>query len=220
VVWSGAARKSGLVERDIAGRPTSRGQSRQPSPPLVLPRVGVVAAAVDGLRSGCRAGVEPAPGHVGREAADRVPVAPARGAEQFAALSRIALTVESHEVGAVTSRPRPEHLKRVAIPRKNSGAMVRHRMWLRPLVLAVLLVLAGGLLSAPVAASHHHDWVGVYNPDCPLVAVATVDRQPGLVVTAAATPLVSATGLVAAVPVDAEAARPSTDVRFRAPPTR
>jgi hypothetical protein len=97
--------------------------------------------------------------------------------------------------------------------------MMRHQMWLRPLVLAVLLVLAGGLLSAP-AAAHHHDRIGVYNPDCPLVALATVDRQPGVVVTAAVTPLVSARELVAAVPVDAEAARPGSDVRFRAPPTR
>jgi hypothetical protein len=98
--------------------------------------------------------------------------------------------------------------------------MMRHRMWLRPLVLAVLLVLAGGLLSAPAVAAHHHDRIGVYNPDCPLVALATVDRQPGVVVTAAVTPLVSASELVAAVPVDAEAARPGSDVRFRAPPTR
>jgi hypothetical protein len=98
--------------------------------------------------------------------------------------------------------------------------MVRHRMWLRPLVLTVLLVLAGGLLSAPAAAPHHHDRNGVYNPDCPLVALATVDRQQGVVVTAAVTSLVSVSGLVAGVSVDAEAARPDTAVRFRAPPTR
>ena len=105
-------------------------------------------------------------------------------------------------------------------PRKTSDAMVLPRSLLRHLALAVLLVLAGALLSAPAAAQHHHDRVGFYNPDCPLVALATVDRQFGVVVTAAVTPLVSATELVAGGPVDDEAARPATDVRFRAPPTR
>jgi len=100
------------------------------------------------------------------------------------------------------------------------SAMSQRRLALPPLALALLLLIAGALLTAPAAAQHQHDRIGFYNPDCPLVALATVDRQGGLVVAGASAPLVSATGLVAAVPVDAEAARPGTDVRFRAPPTR
>jgi hypothetical protein len=98
--------------------------------------------------------------------------------------------------------------------------MSRRRLALPPLALALLLLIAGSLLGAPAAAQHHHDRVGLYNPDCPLVALAAVDRQGGLIVTGASTPQVSATGLVVGTAVDGQTAPPAADVRFRAPPTR
>jgi hypothetical protein len=101
-----------------------------------------------------------------------------------------------------------------------SSTMSRRRLALPPLALALLLLIAGSLLSAPTAAQHHHDRVGVYNPDCPLVALATVDRQGGVLVVATSAPLVSATGRVVGTPIDDQAAPPAADVRFRAPPTR
>jgi hypothetical protein len=98
--------------------------------------------------------------------------------------------------------------------------MSRRRPLLLPVALVVLLLLAGALLSVPAAAQHQHDRVGFYNPDCPLVALAALDRQGGPVVTGASAPQVSAAGLVVGTLVDGHAARPAADVRFRAPPTR
>ena len=96
----------------------------------------------------------------------------------------------------------------------------RRLLMLRSVALGVLVLVAGALLGAPAAAQHHHDGAGLYNPDCPLVALATAERQGGVVVTTASTPLVSATDLVAGSLPDRPAAVPTADVRFRAPPTR
>jgi hypothetical protein len=101
-----------------------------------------------------------------------------------------------------------------------SSTMSRRRLAVPPLALALLLLVAGSLLSGQTAAQHHHDRVGLYNPDCPLVALATVDRQGGVLVAATSAPLVSATGRVVGTLVDDQAAPPAADVRFRAPPTR
>ena len=96
----------------------------------------------------------------------------------------------------------------------------RRLLMLRSVALGVLVLVAGALLGAPAAAQHHHEGAGLYNPDCPLVALATAERQGGLVVTTASTPLVLATDLVVGSLPDRPAAVPTADVRFRAPPTR
>lgn len=101
-----------------------------------------------------------------------------------------------------------------------SSTMSRRRLALPPLALALLLLTAGALLGAPAAAQHHHDHVGLYNPDCPLVALATVDRQGGVLVAAMWAPLVLATGRVVGTLADDQTAPPVADVRFRAPPIR
>jgi hypothetical protein len=98
--------------------------------------------------------------------------------------------------------------------------MSRRRLALPPLTLALLLLIAGSLLGSPAAAQHHHDRLGFYNPDCPLVALATVDRQGGVLVAATWAPLVSATGRIVGALVDDQTALSIADVRFRAPPTR
>lgn len=85
---------------------------------------------------------------------------------------------------------------------------------------ALLVLVAGALLGAPAAAQHHHEGAGLYNPDCPLVALATAERQGGLVVATASAPLVLATDLVVGSLPDRPVAVPTADVRFRAPPTR
>lgn len=96
----------------------------------------------------------------------------------------------------------------------------RRLLALRSATLTVLVLLAVALLGASAAQPHHHDRAGLYNPDCPLMALAAVERQNGVVVTAASTPLVAATGLIVGSLADRPTAVPAADVRFRAPPTR
>jgi hypothetical protein len=84
-----------------------------------------------------------------------------------------------------------------------------------------LILLGVVLLAAPVAVRHGHDGPGLYNPDCPLVALLTADRQGSVTVTAASVPLLVATALSAVATAGNPAlAFAAGGVRFRAPPAR
>lgn len=97
---------------------------------------------------------------------------------------------------------------------------LRRMLVLRCLALTVVVLLAGAFLAAPATAQHRHEGDGLYNPDCPLAALAAVERQGGVVVTAASTVVASVVGLVVASLDDRQAVVTVTDLRFRAPPTR
>jgi hypothetical protein len=90
----------------------------------------------------------------------------------------------------------------------------------RLLSLAVLLVVLGAVVGSAQAAPHRHDASGLYNPQCPLVDLATVERHGAVVPVADAAPLAAVTTL-AAVHADGRPRPASTaHVRFRAPPSR
>ena len=90
----------------------------------------------------------------------------------------------------------------------------------RFLTVAVLLVLAGAFLGAPASAGHRHDGPGLYDPHCPLAALAAVDRTSVVIGPVAAAPVAVASALVVLPLVVRPVLTPAADVCFRAPPTR
>jgi hypothetical protein len=99
--------------------------------------------------------------------------------------------------------------------------MTSRRLLVGPsLGLILLVLLTGALLGVPAAAQHHHDGPGLYNPDCPLAALATVERQGGLLLTTTSTMLVVTAGPVVEALLDHPSSVPAADARLRAPPTR
>jgi hypothetical protein len=90
---------------------------------------------------------------------------------------------------------------------------------LRCVTLAALLLLAAGVLAAPLAAEHAHEHEdGVNDSDCPLAALAAIDSQAGITVAPAPAPHLVVAAL-AVLPLPGGPARPpASDVRLRAPP--
>jgi hypothetical protein len=90
-------------------------------------------------------------------------------------------------------------------------------MWI---AVVTLVVVVGALLGSVDAATHSHRGPGLYDANCPLAALAAVDRASTLVVSTASMPIVAASALVA-LPLGVGAIlAPAAGVRFRAPPTR
>jgi hypothetical protein len=98
--------------------------------------------------------------------------------------------------------------------------MAPRRPVARWLALIGLVLLAVTLLAAPTAMGHRHDGLGLYDSDCPLVALATADRPGDLTISAASAPLVVATAIAVVSLVVSPAVALPAGVRFRAPPLR
>ena len=91
----------------------------------------------------------------------------------------------------------------------------------RSLALILLVLLAGAVLGAPVAAhDHHHDDDGLHDPDCPLAALAALERQDGATVGPPPMSLGTATRLAARSTVESHVPDAAASARSRAPPTR
>jgi hypothetical protein len=84
----------------------------------------------------------------------------------------------------------------------------------------ILLLVVGVLVGGVHAAPHGHDGAGLYDPDCPLAALAAVARGAGQVAAAAVAPLVPASVLVALPLGLAVTLVQAAHTRLRGPPAR
>ena len=86
--------------------------------------------------------------------------------------------------------------------------------------LAALFVLVGGLAQAVHTAPHDHGGPGLYDPGCPLVMLAAVERQGTALGVSDGPPPITVTGLAVLARVEAPSAPAAVDLRLRAPPRR